>query len=116
METIASFDRPEDAYLFRSFLESEGISSYVFDEYTSQWIWYYTSAIGGVRVMVAGEDAERARELRRGYAESLANAPLMEPVRGWPLVALLSLLCSPLPMIIFGRKAAKPDESETQNP
>ena len=106
MQTVATFSRGEDAYLFRSFLVSEGLDAYVFDEYVPQLFWYYTQAVGGVRVVVSEDDFEAAKKLYQEYAKSISEAPLMEPVRAWPLVALLSLVCSPLPMIILGRKRA----------
>jgi len=39
MKTVARFYKSEDAYLFRSFLESEEIAAHVFDEYVPQNNW-----------------------------------------------------------------------------
>jgi len=113
---VAAFNRAEDAYMFRSFLVSHEINSYVFDEYIPQWFWYYTQAIGGVRVAVANEDYETAKGLHREYAKAIAAVPLMEPARGWPIVAIVSLIFWPIPMIIFGRKQVKTDSGESQSP
>jgi hypothetical protein len=43
MRTIATFDTPENAYLFRTFLESWGISATVLDEHLIQWFWVLQS-------------------------------------------------------------------------
>lgn len=110
MVTIAKFFKCEDAYLFRSFLESEGIEGYIFDEHISQWLWQHTLAFGGIRVVVADEDVERAEQLYVEYDESMKSAPFVErPVRAWPIMALVSLLCS-FPVILFGRKSKTDDK------
>lgn len=109
MVTIAKFFKSEDAYLFRSFLEAQGIEAHVLDEHLSQWLWHYTQAFGGIRVDVADEDAEQAEELFVEYNESMKTAPFVEPpVRAWPLVALVSLLFG-FPLMLLGRKS-KPDD------
>jgi len=109
MVTIAKFFKSEDAHLFRSFLESEGIAAHVFDEHISQWFWQNTLAFGGVRVVVADEDFEQAEQLYVEYNESMKTAPFVEPpVREWPVVALLSLIAG-FPMMLLGRKTTAGD-------
>ncbi len=110
MVTIAKFFKSEDAYLFRSFLESRGVGAYVLDEHLSQWLWHYTQAFGGIRVDVADDDAEQAEELFVEYNESMKSAPFVEPpVRAWPLVALVSLLFG-FPVMLLGRKSKANDK------
>ena len=104
METIARFYKGEDAYLFRSFLESEGISSHVFDEYTPQIHWLYTHAIGGIRVVVSDEDAEEAAEFYKIYEENMnAAPPVVGDVKAWPFVLLMSIYLG-FPLYLLGRK------------
>ena len=106
MKTIATFDSPEEAYLFRSFLDSRGIGSSVLDEYMSQLFWHYRQATGGVRVVLEDEsDFEAAGDAGREYFAALEPKPV-SVVRGWPLVALLSFVFG-LPLLIFGRKVVK---------
>ena len=62
MKTIATFSKPEEAHLFRTRLEAAGIPAYVQDEHFIQMDWLYSNAIGGVRVQIADEDVEAARE------------------------------------------------------
>lgn len=110
METVASFNRGEDAHLFRSFLASQGIEAYVFDEYVPQLFWHYTQAIGGVRVAVTDEDLEAAKEFHAEYQAALRNGPpVIEEVRAWPIVLLVSIAMG-LPMILFGRKVFSRDD------
>ena len=104
MNTIARFYKSEDAHLFRSFLESKGISAHVFDEHTPQLHWLYTIAIGGIRVMVDPADAEKAAELYADYDQNIAKADVTSgEIRFWPVVILVSLFVS-IPLFIFGRK------------
>src|SRR5688572_22012127 len=62
MKTIATFSKPEEAHLFRTRLEAAGIPAFVLDENLVQLDWLYSNAIGGVRVQIADEDLEDARE------------------------------------------------------
>jgi hypothetical protein len=112
MTTVATFDSPEEAHLFRAFLGAHDIGAAVLDEHLAQWIWYYIQAIGGVRVVVAGPDAPRAANLYREYTESLRRGPHpVEPVRWWLPVLLLSILIDgPLP--IFGRRRVKARDAD----
>jgi hypothetical protein len=60
--TIATFSKPEEAHLFRTRLQAAGIPAYVQDEHLIQMDWLYSNAVGGVRVQIADEDIEAARE------------------------------------------------------
>ncbi len=105
METIARFDAPEDAYLFRAFLGSRGISASLLDENFSQLFWVYRFASGGVRVVLDdSEDIADAMEAHGEYFAAINARPsLVTEVRGWPLVLALSwIFGAPLP--IFGRR------------
>lgn len=109
MITIAKFFKSEDAHLFRSFLESQGIEAYIFDEHISQLFWHQTLAFGGIRVTVAAEDVEQAEELYVEYNESMKTAPfVVQPVRAWPIVAVLSLIVG-IPLMLLGRKSKTKD-------
>ena len=111
METIARFYKGEDAYLFRSFLESQGISAHVFDEYTPQVHWLYTHVIGGIRVVVSEGDAEKAAELFGTYEESiLSGPPVVGNVKAWPVVLLVSFIIG-VPLFLLGRKKADVQEN-----
>jgi tRNA(Ile2) C34 agmatinyltransferase TiaS len=63
MVTIARFSKAEDAHLLRLRLEAGGVSAYLQDEHTVQTHWLYSDLIGGVRVQVAEEDLDAAREI-----------------------------------------------------
>jgi hypothetical protein len=103
MTTIATFTTPEDAHLFRMWLESQGIEAFVFDEYFVQLFWYYSNTIGGVRIEVDDADAEVAFSAYKTYMTALRTGPYpLNPVRAWPIVLLMSLLVGG-PFILFGR-------------
>ena len=63
LETVATFSFAHEMGLVRSKLESEGIECFVKDELTAQT--YIYNAIGGMKLQVRSEDAERAREIIR---------------------------------------------------
>jgi len=110
MKALARFDTPEDAYLFRAFLESRGIAATVLDEHLIQLFWYYSNALGGVRVVLNdAADLAAALEAHQEYSRALRAKPvLVSEVRAWPLVLLLSWLMGG-PMLIFGRRRVTPD-------
>ncbi len=62
---------PQNVYLPQSLLESEGITTFIKDELTAQVQNFYSTAIGGVKLMVPAEEAERARTILidGGYIE-----------------------------------------------
>ncbi|MGJ8635090.1 MAG: hypothetical protein ACSHX7_14335 [Luteolibacter sp.] len=104
METVATFSKGEDAYLFRSFLESEGIAAHVFDEYVAQNYWLYTNAVGGIRVAVDVEDAAEAERLYRSYEETVFAEPqVVGEVKAWPAVLLATFIVG-VPFLFIGRK------------
>jgi hypothetical protein len=105
METVARFYKVEEAYLFRSFLESEGIAAFVFDEHVPQIHWFSTQLIGGVRVVVDAEDAARAGEFFKSYETKVNAGPqVVGDVKAWPLVLLAAFLVG-VPCFLFGRKS-----------
>jgi hypothetical protein len=58
--TIATFDVPEQAQMAKSALEAGGIPAAVSDEMTVSLFWHYSNALGGIKLQVREEDAERA--------------------------------------------------------
>lgn len=63
MITVATFSKPEEAHLLRLRLGAGGVDAYVQDENMIQMNWLYSDAIGGVRVQIAEDDLEAAREI-----------------------------------------------------
>jgi L-2-hydroxyglutarate oxidase LhgO len=63
MVTVRSCYSLPDAQVIQSHLEGSGIKAFLPDEYTVQNYWLWTNAIGGIRVQVLEEDAERAAEI-----------------------------------------------------
>jgi hypothetical protein len=61
LETLATFSFAPEMGLVRSKLESEGIECFVKDELVSQT--YIHNAVGGMKLQVKAEDAERARKI-----------------------------------------------------
>jgi hypothetical protein len=89
------------------FLESNGIWASLQDEHVAQLFWHYTTALGGVRVAVADENAEEASRLYTEYMATIRSGPnLVKPVRFWPVVALISLAVG-IPVLLFGRRESE---------
>ena len=68
---IRQFLNVAPALLAKSVLDSAGIECFLADENTVRTDWFYSNAIGNVKLLVREEDAEAAREL-------LDQAPLDE--------------------------------------
>jgi hypothetical protein len=60
MKVIGSYSKPDEAHLAASVLEGNGIKAYVRDTNSATWI---PIAVGGARVEVSDEDAEKAMEV-----------------------------------------------------
>jgi Putative prokaryotic signal transducing protein len=71
---VASFVGIGEAEVARGMLESEGIGALLGNQHLVSMFWHYSQATGGIRLMVASEDADRARQLL-GVHESV-----LEPV------------------------------------
>ncbi|QEL14355.1 putative signal transducing protein [Limnoglobus roseus] len=58
--TIATFDSVPQAHLAKNELDTAGIRSVLMDEETVGMLWHAAHAIGGIKLKVNEEDAERA--------------------------------------------------------
>ena len=101
--------------MFRTRLEAVGIEAFVQDEHVVQLYWLYSNAIGGVRVQIADEDVESAREFVA--ADVPQPCPEAEDVTclrcgsrhtapdEWPRrLAFLSLLIVHFPLLLMPRR------------
>lgn len=77
MITVSTFSKPEDAHMLRMRLEAGGVPAYVQDENMVQTDWLYSNAIGGVRVQIAEDDLDRAKEILQdpGIETELPSMP-----------------------------------------
>ena len=111
MRNVVTFWKVEDAYLFRSFLDANGIESHIFDEHVPQVKWTWAMLTGGVRVMVEEEDFDAAKEFHGHYEKRITADPQVTgDVKLWPVALAFTLLLG-VPFMLFGRKviAAKED-------
>ena len=58
-----------EAALIKSLLEANGISVFMYDENTARLNPFYSSAIGGIKLMVPDEEVEKARDVLNEYRE-----------------------------------------------
>jgi hypothetical protein len=65
MVTVQICSYLPDAQVVQSHLRGSGIEAFLPDELTVQNDWLWTNAIGGIRVQVYDQDAQRALELLR---------------------------------------------------
>jgi hypothetical protein len=63
MKLIASYSKPEEAYLAASLLEGNGIKVNVRDADTIGNYWMYSNAVGGVKLEVSDAEENQAREI-----------------------------------------------------
>jgi hypothetical protein len=97
LETIATFSFAPEMGLVRSKLESEGIECFVKDELVSQT--YINNAVGGMKLQVKNEDAERAKKIveEMGVFDKPKDKPsgmssFDRATMGMPLFGALSLI------------------------
>ena len=60
LTTVAAFDEPVRANLARNVLEAAGIPVIISDSEIVAMDWLLSNAVGGIKVQVREEDAERA--------------------------------------------------------
>lgn len=61
--TIATFDNSVDAYLNKSKLEANGIQTFIEDEFIVTMDWFYSNAIGGIKLKVKEKEADTAKRI-----------------------------------------------------
>jgi hypothetical protein len=66
LTTVATFTNTAEAELAKERLESEGVRAFVLDEQAAGVLPFMGSAMGGIRVQVPTELAERAKEILGG--------------------------------------------------
>ncbi|MEM7697268.1 MAG: hypothetical protein AAF236_02555 [Verrucomicrobiota bacterium] len=89
------------------FLEANDVSAHVFDEHLVQIAWYYSDAIGGVRVVVDECQIEEATELSQNYFKSLSQGPhFITVARAWPIALIFSLIIG-APALFFGKRTVE---------
>ena len=72
MKIVASFREPYAAHLAKGLLEAHDIPAVIADEHIVGMNWLYSQAVGGVKVKVADEHYDTAREaLKKDYRGDL---------------------------------------------
>ncbi|GAA4299835.1 DUF2007 domain-containing protein [Compostibacter hankyongensis] len=61
--TLASYDNSFTANLYKTKLEAAGITCYLMDEHSTVLTPFLSNAIGGIKLRVFLEDAERALQV-----------------------------------------------------
>jgi len=71
---VGTFPQPHDAHMAQMALESEGVDSFLEGEYAVSVNPLLSSAMGGVRLLVAASDAELAARILQEYRQERAEA------------------------------------------
>ena len=66
LATVSVHDVAFEAYLAKSRLADAGITSYICDENIVSMNWFYTCAVGGIKVQVDDENSSEARTVLTG--------------------------------------------------
>jgi hypothetical protein len=61
--TIRRYQSLPEALLSKSILDSAGIESFLADENLVRIDWFYSNLVGGIKLLVRGEDAETASKM-----------------------------------------------------
>jgi len=95
--TVAAYSKAEEAYLAASLLESCEIPVFVKDAHTVQMYWFYSNAIGGVKVQVPPEHLEEAKKI---LGETVSAGP-EEPAAVGGLSRKHTLWSVPVAIFVF---------------
>ncbi len=72
--TVATFNLAHQAHLVKGKLESEGIPCIITDEHTITMNWFYSYALGGIKVKVLEINYQKAlRILKDDFSEELKD-------------------------------------------
>jgi hypothetical protein len=88
--TVADFYFSPLAYLGKAKLESEGVRSFIFDEYIINVTWFYLIAIGGVKLKVSEEDASEAIRILKESRDIDPEITIL-PEEGCPKCSFLNI-------------------------
>lgn len=77
--TVATFTYPHQSAILKGRLESEGIQCFIKDENIVNANPFYSNAVGGVKVQVRENDAERASEIVKDYFYNVNSEDEFEP-------------------------------------
>lgn len=109
--TIATFDNPIEANISKGKLEIENISCTLFDENIVSINWLFNNPVGGIKLKVTREDAERARKLLEEEIEPCElKCPVCESknvselkAAGWVkgIIKFLSMLVIPILVMLY---------------
>jgi len=87
---IRRFENPPQAYLVHGRLVAEGIEGYVEDEHYVGVDWLMSNAVGGVKLVVARDDAEPAAEVLTAFDQ---GGVAYEPAEEQPPLGVPRRLC-----------------------
>ena len=114
MHTVASFDNPMYAQMFKNKLESEGIRCCIADAELVTMNWALSNAVGGVKVQILDEDIERVRPIVEQMDEIPGQFIFLPPkqicpscgssdVQRRPYPIMLSILTLGFPLLFSSR-------------
>lgn len=112
--TVAHYYDPIEAHIARGLLASQGIDAHLGDEHLALANWEWRLAVGGVKLRVPSEQAQRANEILRAaengeYVLEAAPEPVLQlPDRESPSsrVAWIALMLFGIPLPWRRRKAS----------
>lgn len=61
--TVATFDTSPEAHIAMGRLQAEGIDCHLADEHLVQTDWLYSIAVGGIKLQVIPENAQKALQI-----------------------------------------------------
>ena len=68
--TVATFETSIEAGFAKSLLESDGVQVFLVDEHTTAMNWGCNLALGGIKLKVFKEDAEKASKIMKEISDS----------------------------------------------
>ena len=71
--TLATFQTSTEAGFIRNLLAAEGIHAFLADETTVGMMWHLNTAMGGIKLLVAPADIDRANEILAAHRRNVED-------------------------------------------
>ena len=69
--TVTTFSMAHEAHMLKTYLEAEEIPTFIQDEHMIGLNWFYSNALGGIKVQVRRCDLDRAMQIHADLTESI---------------------------------------------
>ena len=100
MITVATFDNPIYAEMFKMKLESEGVRCCIVGAELVSAVWTMSNAVGGIKVQILDEDVEQVRAILEQMDEIPGQFIFLPPKKACPACGSMNVARRPWPLML----------------